>query len=237
MVVTSWRCERLTQAIFNVAVPFPLRLLLLSASREPFSHTVSNKQYRPAPEPNWDVRKIFPFTTSRSPLKISAKIIPGNFFLRSRVLKNNSKNNFAQNFSRDFPESIFRQTRQLPGSRFSENAASHLSRGFLHPIPTLCSRPQKPERKNSPSFHSYIAQPLHHTCSASAPVGIYIRTVGLGVIAMCSPSAGIKSGQPRQLRHCFREVLRKKCTRKKIPEMTLNVTQVTRFLKTCFVGL
>jgi len=110
VVVTSRRCKRLTPAVFNVVVPPPLRLLLSSDSREPFSHTISNKQYRPAPEPNWDVRKLFPFTKSRSPLEISAKIIPGNFFALAGF-KNNSKKQFCPKFSRDFPKKFFRHTR------------------------------------------------------------------------------------------------------------------------------
>jgi hypothetical protein len=54
-------------------------------------------------------------------------------------------------------------------------------------------------------------------------VKIHSRKVGVDIIAMCSPSAGIKSRQPRQFIPCFREVLRKKCTRKKIPEMTIRL--------------
>ena len=54
-------------------------------------------------------------------------------------------------------------------------------------------------------------------------VKIHSRKVGLDIIAICLPSAGIKSRQRRQLRPCFREVLCKKCTRIKIPEMTIRL--------------
>jgi len=50
----------------------------------------------------------------------------------------------------------------------------------LHPLPASYSRPQKPERKNSPSFHSYIALPILHTYSASALPG-FISGRGVGV--------------------------------------------------------
>jgi len=73
---------------------------------------------------------------------------------------NFSQNNFTKNFSRDFHKKSFRHTRQPPGSRSSKNAASPLSREFLHPIPASCGRPKKTGTKNSPSFHSGIVQPI-----------------------------------------------------------------------------
>ncbi|MFA5416324.1 MAG: hypothetical protein WC295_12585 [Methanoregula sp.] len=46
-------------------------------------------------------------------------------------------------------------------------------------------------------------------------VRIHSRKVCRDVIAACLPSAGIKSGHSGQMYPYFREVLRKKCTRKR----------------------
>ena len=57
-------------------------------------------------------------------------------------------------------------------------------------------------------------------------VGVHSRKVCRDVIAACSASAGIKSGHSGHFDPIFREVLRKKCTRKKIPEMTIRLPGV-----------
>ena len=95
-----------------------------------------------------------------------------------------------------------------------QNAASHLSQSScIHSSPHSADPESKPVSASPLFFHPH-SQRL---------VGIHSRKVCLDIIAACSPSAGLKSRQPGQLRPCFREVLRKNCTRKKIPEMTIRL--------------
>ena len=121
-------------------------LLLSAASREPFSHTISKKRYRPAPEPNWDVRKIFPFTTSRSPLR--------------NLCENNFPKHFHQKFFPELSQKTFPAHATIARFAIFKNAASHLSPDSCIQSPRHTADPESKLVSASPPLSIYLPAPL-----------------------------------------------------------------------------
>ena len=128
------------------------------------------------------------------------------FLAHKKYFLDLSQNNFAGNFSRDFHKKFSRHTRQSPGSRFSQNTASHLSPDSCIHSPPHAADPESKLVSANSLLRIHLNQRL---------VGIHSRKVCRDVIAMCSSSAGIKSGHSGQIRPCFRKLLHENYTKKR----------------------